>query len=276
MKLYKDKIGVVTGAASGMGAASVAKLAAEGARVFALDRKADQLVSVADTCRAQGGSVEPIVYDQADYDSIASAFEKVDASCEGLDFCFANAGYGRYGALLDVTQTDWRRHVDINLSGTFFVAQAAARRMPHGGAIVLNASTGATTPTDLFGAYCASKGGLLILTRILASELGAQGVRVNVILPGAVATAMTDGVLAQDEVRETLLAETALARIGQPDDVAEVVSFLCSDAAAYVTGASIVVDGGQTLHGYPRWFRRDNRNADSPWTPHMLPDSSAT
>ncbi|MDP3867548.1 SDR family NAD(P)-dependent oxidoreductase [Phenylobacterium sp.] len=270
---FQGRTGLVTGAAGGMGAAAVRAFALRGARVVALDRRAEDLESLCRGWRAEGFEVEPVGYDQGDPESIERAFQTIDAARGGtLDFCFANAGYGRYRAAMEVDAREWKRHMDINLTGTFLVVQAAARRMiaeGRGGAVVMNASSGAVFPTDMLSAYCASKAGLVMLVKILASELGAHRIRVNAVLPGVIDTPMTESLMAVEGVRETLTAATPLGRAGLPDDVAQAAAFLCSDAASYVTGTTLLIDGGQTLHGYPRWFSTDHRDAAAPWTPHV-------
>lgn len=273
MRDFEGKAGVITGAAGGMGAAAVRLFASRGARVVALDRRLEDLEALAAQWRGEGLAVDVAGYDQGDAESIAAVFEQVDRFTGGaLDFCFANAGYGRYRPALEIEPREWKRHTAINLDGTFLVVQAAARRMiaaGRGGAVVINASSGAVFPTDLLSAYCASKAGLVMLAKILASELGAHGIRVNAVLPGVIETPMTESLLAAPGVPETLAKATPLGRAGRPEEVAQAAAFLCSDASAYVTGTSLLVDGGQTLHGFPRWFSTDHRDPAAPWTPHV-------
>lgn len=273
MRDFEGKTGVITGAAGGMGAAAVRLLASRGARVVALDRRLEDLETLAAQWRGEGLAVDVAGYDQGDEASIAAAFEQADGFTGGaLDFCFANAGYGRYRPALEIEPREWRRHTAINLDGTFLVVQAAARRMiagGRGGAVVINASSGAVFPTDLLSAYCASKAGLVMLAKILASELGAHGIRVNAVLPGVIETPMTESLLAEPGVPETLAKATPLGRAGRPEEVAQAAAFLCSEASAYVTGTSLLVDGGQTLHGFPRWFSTDHRDPAAPWTAHV-------
>lgn len=273
MRDFEGRIGLVTGAAGGMGAAAVDIFARRGARVIALDRRLEDLEGLGQAWREQGFQVDCLGYDQGDPDSIEAAFGQMDLLTDGrLDFCFANAGYGRYRPAMEIEAREWRRHVDINLTGTFLVVQAAARRMiagGRGGAVVMNASSGAVFPTDLLSAYCSSKAGLVMLAKILASELGAHGIRVNAVLPGVIETPMTESLLAAPGVPQTLAAATPLGRAGRPEEVAEAAAFLCSPASGYVTGTSLLVDGGQTLHGFPRWFSTDHRDPAAPWTPHV-------
>lgn len=273
MRDFEGKTGVITGAAGGMGAAAVRLFASRGARVVALDRRLEDLEALAAQWRGEGLAVEVAGYDQGDEASIAAAFEQIDGFTGGtLDFCFANAGYGRYRPALEIEPREWKRHTAINLDGTFLVVQAAARRMiagGRGGAVVINASSGAVFPTDLLSAYCASKAGLVMLAKILASELGARGIRVNAVLPGVIETPMTESLLAEPGVPETLAKATPLGRAGRPEEVAQAAAFLCSEASAYVTGTSLLVDGGQTLHGFPRWFSTDHRDPAAPWRAHV-------
>lgn len=273
MRDFEGKAGVITGAAGGMGAAAVRLFASRGAKVVALDRRLEDLEALAAQWRGEGLAVEVAGYDQGDEASIAAVFEQIDGFTGGtLDFCFANAGYGRYRPALEIEPREWKRHTAINLDGTFLVVQAAARRMiagGRGGAVVINASSGAVFPTDLLSAYCASKAGLVMLAKILASELGAHGIRVNAVLPGVIETPMTESLLAEPGVPETLAKATPLGRAGRPEEVAQAAAFLCSEASAYVTGTSLLVDGGQTLHGFPRWFSTDHRDPAAPWTPHV-------
>jgi len=273
MRDFEGKVGVITGAAGGMGAAAVRLFASRGAKVVALDRRLEDLEALAAQWREEGLAVEVAGYDQGDEASIAVAFEQIDGFTGGtLDFCFANAGYGRYRPALEIEPREWKRHTAINLDGTFLVVQAAARRMiagGRGGAVVINASSGAVFPTDLLSAYCASKAGLVMLAKILASELGAHGIRVNAVLPGVIETPMTESLLAEPGVPETLAKATPLGRAGRPEEVAQAAAFLCSEASAYVTGTSLLVDGGQTLHGFPRWFSTDHRDPAALWTPHV-------
>lgn len=265
---------LVTGAAGDIGAAAAAQFAREGARVVIADRRKEELAAVAAGLRAAGGQVLDLACDQTDPAQVAALFEAVTAF-GGLQAVFVNAGYGRYGPLIDLDFAQWKRHVDINLNGGFLVAQGAARVMRAagtGGAIVINASTAASHVCDLLGAYAASKAGLAMLARTLASELGPYRIRVNLIMPGVIETSMTHSLLDEPATRADVLAETPVGRLGRPEDVAQLVSFLASEAAGFVNGAEVLVDGGQTIHGYPRWFRVDYSDPASGWRPAAAAD----
>ena len=274
MSAYSGKTALVTGAAGDIGAAAAAAFAGGGAKVAITDRRADVLDTVAASLRAAGAEVLAHACDQTDPDAVAGLFEAVRTRFGRLDAAFVNAGYGRYGALIDLPYDQWRRHIDVNLNGGFLMAQGAARLMRdggEGGAIVMNASTAATDICDMLGAYAASKSGVRMLAKSLASELGVWRIRVNLVLPGIIETAMTKSLIDDPAVRADALANTPVGRLGKPEDIARMAVFLCSEEAGYVTGAEILIDGGQTLHGYPRWFSADYAEAGGEWTPHTQP-----
>ncbi|WP_137389670.1 SDR family NAD(P)-dependent oxidoreductase [Rhodoligotrophos defluvii] len=265
---------LITGGASGIGEATAGRLAEEGAHILIADRDQDGLARLVGALEAAGRRVEAAHYDQSRPETITAMFASLRQRHARLDACFVNAGYGRYGEFLSVDLGDWQRHIDVNLTGSFVVAQEAARWMAdagNGGAIIFNASTAAAHECDLFAAYAASKAGLLMLARTMASELGSFRIRVNVILPGVIATAMTKGLLSEENYAETVAAETPLGRFGTGADIAAAVAFLASDDGAFVTGTTLVIDGGQTLHGYPRWFAADYREKGRPlWRPYLV------
>ncbi|MFN3214830.1 MAG: SDR family NAD(P)-dependent oxidoreductase [Henriciella sp.] len=263
---------LVTGAAGDIGAETARVLGQNGYRVLLSDRREDALLGVADQLRREDLVVKAVASDQTDPDSVANLFASVETD-GGVQAAFVNAGYGQYGALADITLSQWQRHMNINLTGGFLIAQAAAQDMIKrgcGGSIVFNASTAATHVCDLLGAYAVSKAGIAMLARSLSSELGAHNIRVNTVLPGIIETSMTKSLLDDPDTKGTALAETPAGRLGQPRDVAELVAFLCSPKSEYITGAEIRVDGGQTVHGFPRWFSSDYREDEANWRPHRF------
>lgn len=269
------RVAVVTGAASGIGAATASLLGEKGARLVLLDRAQEPLQQLAASLRERGVDAAGRSCDVADDESIKDAFSFIEGTYDRLDICFSNAGHGRYGELRKLKTADWRKHLDINLTGAFRVAQEAANRMAslgNGGAIVFTASVGAVMEVDLFGAYSASKAAIPILAKTMAAEYGADRIRVNVVMPGVIITAMTQDILTQPALRAHLESETPMGRLGRPEDVAEVVAFLASDAAEFITGTSITIDGGQTIHGIPRWFHTDYRKkGNREWRAGHLP-----
>ncbi len=265
---FRGKVALVTGAAGDIGAATARAFITAGASVALTDRRADALDEVA---AALGPNALALACDQTQAAEVAAMFAAIHNQFGRLDAAFVNAGYGRYGALIDLPVDHWRKHVDVNLTGGFLMAQGAARAMRaggRGGAIVMNASTAATHICDLLGAYAASKAGVRMLAKSLASELGMYRIRVNLILPGVIETAMTRSLIEDPAVRADALANTPVGRLGAPADIAELVTYLCSDAAGFVTGAEILIDGGQTMHGYPRWFSADYSVESAEWKPH--------
>lgn len=262
---------LVSGAAGAMGVATARLLRGAGARLCLTDRHVDPIEALAQELDETGREVIAIACDQAEAEDVDRLSAQLSDRLGALDGAFVNAGIGRYCALLDVAVKDWKQHVDVNLTGSFLVAQAAARLMigtGRGGALVFNASTAAAHAAELFGAYGASKAGLRMLSRTLAGELGAHGIRANLIMPGVIETRMTSGLLADPEINADIVSETPVGRLGRPEDIAELALFLLSDRSTFITGAEILIDGGQTLHGYPRWFSRTPGDVNHDWSLH--------
>lgn len=262
---------LVSGAAGAMGVATARLLRGAGARLCLTDRHVDPIEALAQELDGTGHEVIAIACDQAEAEDVDRLSAQLADRLGALDGAFINAGIGRYGALLDVAVKDWKQHVDVNLTGSFLIAQASARLMigtGRGGALLFNASTAAAHAAELFGAYGASKAGLRMLSRTLAGELGAHGIRANLIMPGVIETRMTSGLLADPEINADIVGETPVGRLGRPEDIAELALFLLGDRSTFITGAEILIDGGQTLHGYPRWFSRTPGDTKDDWSLH--------
>ena len=234
---------LVTGGASGIGEATCRLFAAEGATVTVLDRNDEGAHRVAD---AVGGRA--VVADVRDADAVNRAVLDAAEAMGGLTDLVNNAGAGMAKPLIDYTDKEWALLIGVNLTGTFHGIRAAAPIMLEagGGSIVNNASLTGIRPTRGEGPYSAAKAGVLNLTQTAAVEL-APSVRVNAVAPGMVHTPLTDIVVANDDWRSAAESGTPLGRVGTAEEVAQVIAFLASDAASYVTGQTVVVDGGSVL-----------------------------
>jgi NAD(P)-dependent dehydrogenase (short-subunit alcohol dehydrogenase family) len=243
----KGRCALVTGASRGIGLAVAEALTRRGAAVAITGRKADNLNVAAEQLRAAGGDVRPFVCHQGDPAAIAHLFEQLDQTPFPVDIVVINAATNPVlGPLADVDLDAWRKIVEVNLTGALLTAQAAARRMLplRRGSIVFMASIAGIDPMPGLGAYSVSKAGMLGLMRALAKELGASGVRVNAVAPGLIETRFSAALFQDRAAYERIIGQTPLGRHGQPDDIGGAVVFLASDAAAYVTGQVLIVDGG--------------------------------
>jgi len=239
-----DKTALITGASRGIGRAIAQALSAAGAHVLLTGRDADALAESRDQIEQAGGSAKIMTLDVADPDSITACFENFPGR---IDILVNNAGTEEVRPSLEVDVMLWDRLLDVNLRGSFFCAQAAARRMAQlgqGGAILNLCSLTSAVGIPTAVPYGASKAGLLGMTHALAAEWAPLGIRVNAIGPGYFRTALTDAFYADAAWEARMLARIPLGRFGKMEDLAGAAIFLCSDAAAYVTGQVIYVDGG--------------------------------
>jgi NAD(P)-dependent dehydrogenase (short-subunit alcohol dehydrogenase family) len=241
MGRLKGKRAIITGAGSGIGAASAALFVAEGAQVLAVDLPGKFVANL------------PFPTHEADIAADGAAERIVAAAVEafgGLDILFNNAGVSHSIFVQDLSDADWDRTIDVNLKAVFRLCRAA---IPHlvkspAGRILNTASVMAEGTDYGLAAYCASKAGVAGLTRTLALELGKHGVTANYLLPGAIRTGMTSALWdARPDVAEIWAKKSVLRRLGAPEDLAKAALFLVSDDAAFITGQGIAVDGGLTL-----------------------------
>ena len=238
---------VVTGASRGIGAAIARRLGADGFGVSLLATREDLLTGVCDEIRAGGGSAEVVVCDLADREQLSAVCERLVADHPAIHALVNNAGIVRIGAVSDFDGDDWDDVMEINVRATFEMVRAlepALRTAASTNASVVNVSSVMSlvvTPTIV--SYLASKGAVNTLTRGLAVELGPAGIRVNAIAPGYIRTDMFE--TSHPPARQEALGKAhPLGRVGTPEEVAAVVSFLCSDDASFVSGTILSVDGG--------------------------------
>ncbi|MFT4055276.1 MAG: SDR family NAD(P)-dependent oxidoreductase [Novosphingobium sp.] len=250
MLQFNGKTALVTGAASGIGAACVGLLAAQGiARLILVDRDGSALEAITPGCPC-----ERFVGDVAD----PALWNQVVGACDGLDLAVLNAGVAASGSIVDLDFVDWRRVMSANLDGMVLSLQCAMRAMERGGGIVLTASVSGVKAEPGTAAYAASKAGVIQLAKVAAKEGAPLGIRVNAIAPGGVDTPIWDQVpafrdlAAEQGGRDAAIAAmgrmaTPLGRYAQAEEVAAQIGFLLSDAAATITGAVLVSDGGYSL-----------------------------
>jgi 3-oxoacyl-[acyl-carrier protein] reductase len=243
MKLL-NKVAFVTGAGQGMGRAIVRRFAEYGALVVAADIN---LEAAQQTIEGLGENTLALACNVADSASVAQAMSAVEARFGRLDILVNNAGVGSVDAFVDTPDENWQRVIGVNLTGTFLCSREAVRLMQKGeikGAVINISSTAALTgegPSH----YCAAKAGVMGLTRSMARELAASGIRVNTIVPGPTNTPMMAGI--PDDWMQSMLKAIPLGRMGETDEIARVAAFLAGDDAGFITGQNLAVNGGMAF-----------------------------
>jgi NAD(P)-dependent dehydrogenase (short-subunit alcohol dehydrogenase family) len=248
-----DRVAVITGAAQGIGEACARRLARDGAKVGLWDVDLAKVQALAAELKAQGAGTLAHRCDvsrKADVDAALAATQQALGPVNAL---VNNAGIFKAADFLDITEADWDAVIGVNLKGSFLVAQAVARVMKaHGGGAIVNmSSVNGTMAIPSIASYNASKGGIDQLTRVMALALADHGIRVNAVGPGTIATELARAaVLGSEEATARILSRTPLRRLGEPAEVADAVAFLLSDAASYITGEIVYVDGGRRALNY--------------------------
>jgi len=244
----QNKVAIVTGSSSGIGQDIAIRLAAEGAAVVInYSGNAEGAEATQSQIEQAGGSAFVIHADIAKVSDTQHLIEETWAHFGGCDILVNNAGVEKGADFWDVTEEDYDKVLDVNLKGVFFTTQAFVRRLRDAerpGRIVNISSVHEDMAFPHFSTYCASKGGLRMLTRNLAVELGPLNITINNIAPGAIATPINRSLLADKPKLDALLRNIPLNRLGATDDVAALAAFLASDEAGYITGSTYVVDGG--------------------------------
>jgi NAD(P)-dependent dehydrogenase (short-subunit alcohol dehydrogenase family) len=241
----------VTGASQGIGAAIAAALARDGFDVAVSSTRPDKLAEVISSIEAAGARAVPVALDVRAPESIENAMAQVVSACGRLDVLVNNAGVPLTKPALDVTPAEWASVLDVNLKGAFFMSQQMGRhlvRTGRPGSIVSVASTHGLVALAQRSAYGIAKAAVMHMTRMLAIEWAEHGIRVNAVAPGRVDTPSRAGSLARPGYREAALGRIPMRRFGTAEEVAAAVSYLASPAAAYITGQTLVLDGGLTAY----------------------------
>jgi len=248
-----DQVVVVTGAAQGIGAACAQRLTQDGAAVSLWDVDDARGEALARLLVEQGRRATYCHCNVASKAEVDAAVAHTLQAFGRIDGLVNNAGIFKAADFLDITEADWDAVIDINLKGSFLVGQAVAREMVKtgGGAIVNMSSVNGVMAIPSIASYNVSKGGINQLTRVMALSLADQGIRVNAVAPGTIATELArNAVLGSDEARARIMSRTPMKRLGEPEEIADVVAFLLSSAASYMTGEIVYVDGGRLTLNY--------------------------
>ena len=248
MTSLTNKTALVTGASRGMGRATALALAAAGARVIVhYGRNADEAKAVVDQIRAAGGRADAVAADLAVADGAHTLAAQVRALIGGrLDIVVSNAGISKAAAIEDMTVADFDRLFAVNVRAPYFLVQQLLPMLGNGSAVVFLSSLGAHAAVGALSVYASTKGAINTLVKYFAAALGPRGIRVNAVAPGVIDTDMSN-FTKTEEGRAVVMGMQTLKRIGAPADVASVIAFLASDAARWITGDVIAVDGGSRL-----------------------------
>ncbi len=242
-----DKVAIVTGASRGIGEAIAKQLSSCGAKIILIARNSDQLVAVKETIISNGGIAESMAGDVSNLNSISEIVTNTIDKWGRIDILVNNAGIARDNIIMRMKEADWDSVMNINLKGCFNGIKLVARPMikNNAGRIINITSVIGQIVNAGQSNYAASKAGIMGLTKSMAKELGSRNITVNAVAPGYITTDMTNEL--NDEVKEQLKSSIPLGRLGTPDDVANLVCFLASDEAGYITGQTFNVDGGMVM-----------------------------
>ncbi len=248
--LLKDKVALITGASRGIGQAIAEAYASAGAKVVLSSRKQVGLDEVAQRITDSGGTALPIAAHTGDNAAVANLVEKAIAEFGSIDILINNAATNpHFGPILDADDGLWAKILDTNLVGYFRMVKACAANMiSRGGGKIINiASVAGKTPLPGMGIYCVSKAGVLMLTKVLAAELAANNIQVNAIAPGFVKTRFSAAIWDNPQTYQAALRKIPQNRFAEPQEIAGAAMFLASNESDYMTGETIVIDGGQLL-----------------------------
>lgn len=245
----KNKVSLVTGAGQGIGKAIALAFASEGSAVAVNDINSETAQATAREITTMGGKTLAIRANVSQKDEVSSLFEELLKNFDRIDILVNNAGVQTETLFLDLSEEEWDRIISVNLKGTFLCSQLAARMMAkqEGGKIINVSSIHQFFPGINIAHYAASKGGIMMLTKVMAQELAKYKINVTCIAPGAVATAMNEAILNSPQRLAEMNSQIPWGRLGEPREIAQVAVFLASDESDYITGTTIYIDGGLTL-----------------------------
>lgn len=244
----EGKTAIVTGAGKGIGRAIALALGEAGANVLLVARTESDLEQVME--EMAGDRTAYAVADVTDRNEIQSAVEKAVEQFGSVDILVNNAGMNIRSKLDDATDSEWHRIMDTNAQSVFMFSQEAAKHMTKGASIINVSSVGGDRALKTGVIYAASKAAIIQMTKVMAMEWGERGIRVNAIGPWYFRTPLTESLLSDQEYLDSILAVTPLKRVGELPEVASPVVFLASDAAGYITGQTLFIDGGMSIHGF--------------------------
>jgi len=246
MARLQNKVAIITGAGSGMGREEALLFAREGAKVVATDINESNVAEVVEEIRAAGGEALALKHNVASEEDWTRVVSETIAAYGRVDALVNNAGISLAVPMLDLTTAQWDKVMDINLKSVFLGMKSVVPHMIEnkGGSIVNISSIAGLTGGSGAGPYTASKGAVRLLSKAAAIDYAKSNVRVNSVHPGYIETPMTTDLFANEQMMQWFLAQTPLPRLGKPNDVAEAVLFLASDASAFITGIELPVDGG--------------------------------
>jgi NAD(P)-dependent dehydrogenase (short-subunit alcohol dehydrogenase family) len=245
-----NRVALVTGAGRGIGRSIALALAQAGAQVCVNDINPDTASATAHDISSGGGQAFDHAADVSNKMQVGAMVEAIHNRWDRLDILVNNAGVEPKAPVLDLDEWDWDRTLDVNLKGTFLCSQLAGRVMrEQGGGTIVNVASiaGHKSPLPNASAYCASKAGVVGFTRECAREFAAYSIRVNAVCPGVIVTPMTEKSRNDPQIMRKWLEDIPQQRLGESQEIANAVLFLCSDAASYITGHALVVDGGKVM-----------------------------
>jgi 3-oxoacyl-[acyl-carrier protein] reductase len=246
MNILQDKVAIVTGGGQGIGAGIAKVLAKAGAKVMVSDLNEDKARQVSDQIIADGGQAISSACDVSNASQVEEMVSQTVQAYQKVDILVNNAGIFPFKSFVEMSVEDFEKVMDVNVKGVFLCTKEALKVMPEGGRVVTISSIASIVGFEGLTHYCGSKGAVNSWTRALAIELSSRQITVNAVAPGAIETPGATGAMT-DEMKQGFIASIPLKRMGKPEDIANAVKFLASDEAGYITGQTIVVDGGWTL-----------------------------